>query len=141
MEDKQHKIFVYGTLKSGNSTRGLDSPQFADVEKTKLGIAKTIGSKFNMVDLGAFPGVVINGEHDILGEVWEGGEDFLQLCDSIEGHQKDKEANFYHRDKVDTTEGEAYIYHLDPWYWSDYGDDYENDDSITLSNKTLTWKR
>lgn len=135
------KIFVYGTLKSGNSTRGLDSPQFADVEKTKLGIAKTTSSKFNMVDLGAFPGVVVNGTHDILGEVWEGGKDFLDLCDSIEGHQKDKEANFYHRDKVDTTEGSAYIYHLDPWYWSDYGDDYENVPSITLSNNTLTWKR
>ena len=135
------KIFVYGTLKSGNSTRGLDSPQFADVEKTKLGIAKTTSSKFNMVDLGAFPGVVVNGTHDILGEVWEGGEDFLDLCDSIEGHQKDKEANFYHRDKIDTTEGSAYIYHLDPWYWSDYGDDYENVPSITLSNNTLTWKR
>ena len=135
------KIFVYGTLKSGNSTRGLDSPQFADVEKTKLGIAKTTSSKFNMVDLGAFPGVVVNGTHDILGEVWEGGEDFLDLCDSIEGHQKDKEANFYHRDKIDTTEGSAYIYHLDPWYWSDYGDDYENVPSITLSNNTLTWNR
>ncbi len=135
------KIFVYGTLKSGNSTRGLDSPQFADVEKTKLGIAKTTSSKFNMVDLGAFPGVVVNGTHDILGEVWEGGKDFLDLCDSIEGHQKDKEANFYHRDKVDTTEGSAYIYHLDPWYWSDYGDDYENVPSITLSNNTLTWNR
>jgi gamma-glutamylcyclotransferase (GGCT)/AIG2-like uncharacterized protein YtfP len=135
------KIFVYGTLKSGNSTRGLDSPQFADVEKTKLGIAKTIGSKFNMIDLGAFPGVVVNGTHDILGEVWEGGEDFLDLCDAIEGHQKDKEANFYHIDKVNTTEGEAYIYHLDPWYWSDYGDEYENVPSITLSNNTLTWKR
>ena len=135
------KIFVYGTLKSGNSTRGLDSPQFADVEKTKLGIAKTTSSKFNMVDLGAFPGVVVNGTHDILGEVWEGGEDFEVLCDSIEGHQKDKEDNFYHRDLVETTEGKAYIYHLDPWYWSDYGDDYENVDSITLSNNTLTWNR
>ena len=135
------KIFVYGTLKSGNSTRGLDSPQFAHVEKTKIGIAKTIGSKFNMVELGAFPGVVVNGTHDILGEVWEGGEDFEVLCDSIEGHQKDKEDNFYHRNLVETTEGKAYIYHLDPWYWSDYGDDYENVPSITLSNNTLTWNR
>ena len=135
------KIFVYGTLKSGNSTRGLDSPQFAHVEKTKIGIAKTTGSKFNMVELGAFPGVVVNGTHDILGEVWEGGEDFEVLCDSIEGHQKDKEDNFYHRNLVETTEGKAYIYHLDPWYWSDYGDDYENIDSIKLSNNTLTWNR
>jgi gamma-glutamylcyclotransferase (GGCT)/AIG2-like uncharacterized protein YtfP len=135
------KIFVYGTLKSGNSTRGLDSPQFDHIDKTKLGIAKTTGSKFNMVDLGAFPGVIVNGEHDILGEVWEGGKDFLELCDSIEGHLKDKEDNFYHRDKVGTTEGPAYIYHLDPWYWSDYGDDYENVPSITLSNNTLTWNR
>ena len=135
------KIFVYGTLKSGNSTRGLDSPQFDDVDKTKLGIAKTTESKFNLVDLGAFPGVVVNGTHDILGEVWQGGQEFLELCDSIEGHYSDKLQNFYHRDKVNTTEGSAYIYHLDPWYWSDYGDDYENVDSITLSNNTLTWKR
>jgi len=135
------KIFVYGTLKSGNSTRGLDSPQFDHIEKTKIGIARTTGSKFNMVELGAFPGVVVNGTHDILGEVWEGGDDFLDLCDSIEGHLKDKEDNFYHRDKVDTTEGKAYLYHLDPWYWSDYGDDYENVPSITLSNNTLTWNR
>ena len=135
------KIFVYGTLKSGNSTRGLDGFGLEDVEKRKLGIASTTDSKFNMVDLGAFPGVVINGEYDIIGEVWEGGEDFLDLCDSIEGHQKDKHKNFYHRDLVNTTEGPAYIYHLDPWYWSDYGDKYENVPSITLSNNTLTWKR
>ena len=134
------KIFVYGTLKSGNSTRGLDSPQFDHVEKTKLGIAKTTGSKFNLVELGAFPGAVINGTHDILGEVWEGGEDFLKLCDGIEGHKNDKDKNFYHRELFDTTEGEAYIYYLDPWYWSDYGDEYENVPSITLSNNTLTWK-
>lgn len=139
--EKLIKIFVYGTLKSGNSTRGLDSPQFDHIEKTKLGIARTTGSKFNMVELGAFPGVVVNGTHDILGEVWEGSDDFLVLCDSIEGHLKDKKDNFYHRDKVDTTEGKAYIYHLDPWYWSDYGDDYTNVPSITLSNNTLTWKR
>jgi gamma-glutamylcyclotransferase (GGCT)/AIG2-like uncharacterized protein YtfP len=134
------KIFVYGTLKSGNSTRGLDSPQFDHVEKTKLGIAKTTGSKFNLVELGAFPGAVINGDHDILGEVWEGGEDFLKLCDGIEGHKNDKDKNFYHRELFDTTEGPAYIYYLDPWYWSDYGDEYENVPSITLSNNTLTWK-
>tara|TARA_B100001093_G_scaffold463066_1_gene478807 strand:+ start:559 stop:981 length:423 start_codon:yes stop_codon:yes gene_type:complete len=134
------KIFVYGTLKSGNSTRGLDSPQFDHVEKTKLGIAKTTGSKFNLVELGAFPGAVINGTHDILGEVWEGGEDFLKLCDGIEGHKNDKDKNFYHRELFDTTEGPAYIYYLDPWYWSDYGDEYENVPSITLSNNTLTWK-
>ena len=52
--EKLIKIFVYGTLKSGNSTRGLDSPQFDHIEKTKLGIARTTGSKFNMVELGAF---------------------------------------------------------------------------------------
>ena len=70
------KIFVYGTLKSGNSTRGLDSPQFADVEKTKLGIAKTTSSKFNMVDLGAFPGVVVNGTHDIQAKFGKAAKTF-----------------------------------------------------------------
>lgn len=139
MEEKRYKIFVYGTLKSGNKTRGLDSKGFEHVQMEKIGQAVTTDSKFNMADLGSFPGVIINGTHDIVGEVWEGGEDFLQLCDSIEGHQGDKLKNFYHRDLVNTTEGKAFIYHLDPWYWSDYGDDYENVPSITLSNNKLTW--
>ena len=38
-----------------------------------------------MVDLGAFPGVIINGYNDIYGEVYEGGDDFLEYCDMIEG--------------------------------------------------------
>ena len=108
--EKTIKIFVSGTLKSGNPTRGLDGFGLEDVDKRKLGIASTTESKFKVVDLGSFPGVVINGEYDIIGEVWEGGEDFLDLCDSIEGHQKDKHKNFYHRDLVKTTEGPAYIY-------------------------------
>ena len=104
-----------------------------------MGKAVTTGAKFNMVELGAFPGIIVNGEHNIYGEVWEGGEDFLQYCDDVEGHQKDKAKNLYHRDLAGTTEGPAHLYHLDPTYWADYGEDYNDVPTISDTNNTLTW--
>ena len=124
MDKDKIKVFVYGTLKSGNKTRGLDQPLYdydddkssptygqpiLEIEKELIGKAVTTDSKFSMIDLGAFPGVIMNGDKDIYGEVYEGGEDFLAYCDMIEGHQGDKARNFYHRDLVNTSEGKAYI--------------------------------
>lgn len=143
MEQEKHKIFVYGTLKS-DGIRGLDKPIYdfydstKEIEKEFLGKAVTTDSKFSMVDLDAFPGVIINGYNDIYGEVYEGGDDLLEYCDMIEGHQSDKAKNFYHRDKVNTTEGPAYIYHLDPYYGDEYPD-YKESDRIKFKNNILTW--
>jgi len=145
MEEKRHKIFVYGTLKS-TGVRGLDQPihDFYDtsheIEKEFIGKAVTTDAKFSMVDLGAFPGVIINGKNDIYGEVYEGGDDFLKYCDMIEGHQGDRAKNFYHRDLVNTSEGKAFIYHLDPYYADEYPDHKESN-QITFKNNILTWLR
>jgi hypothetical protein len=72
--------------------------------------------------------------------VYEGGDDFLKYCDMIEGHQGDRAKNFYHRDLVNTTEGKAFIYHLDPYYAEEYPD-HNDSDQITFKNNTLTWLR
>ena len=155
MDTDKVKVFVYGTLKSGNKTRGLDQPLYdydddkssptygqptVEIEKELIGKAVTTDSKFSMIDLGAFPGVIMNGDKDIYGEVYEGGEDFLRYCDMIEGHQGDKARNFYHRDLVNTSEGKAYIYHLDPYYAEDYPG-HEDSPDIVLTNNLLTWNK
>tara|TARA_B100001057_G_scaffold499099_1_gene608515 strand:+ start:3286 stop:3753 length:468 start_codon:yes stop_codon:yes gene_type:complete len=155
METKEKfQVFVYGTLKSGNKVRGLDQPIYIydedrqsptygqpieEIEKELIGKATTTDKKFSMVDLGSFPGVIQNGYHDVYGEVYAGGQDFLDYCDKIEGHQGDKAKNFYHRDLVNTTEGKAFIYYLDPYY-SEY-DDHKTSNDISLKNGILNWLR
>ena len=54
-----NRVFVYGTLKSGGEIRGLN--QFEDA--VIVGKAKTQYPDYDMADLGAFPGVFLNGEH------------------------------------------------------------------------------
>ena len=63
-----NKVFVYGTLKSGGSIRGLEN--FGD-GAVIVGRAKTTYPDYTMVDLGAFPGVLMGGTKHIQGEVWE----------------------------------------------------------------------
>ena len=63
-----NKVFVYGTLKSGGEIRGLN--QFGEGASI-VGKAKTQYPDYEMSDLGAFPGVFLNGKFHIQGEVWE----------------------------------------------------------------------
>ena len=53
-----NKVFVYGTLKSGGQIRGLN--QFGD-GAVIVGKAQTVYPDYDMIDLGAFPGVVKGG--------------------------------------------------------------------------------
>ena len=63
--DRLDKVFVYGSLKSGGSVRGLNQFEGATI----VGKAKTLYPDYNMIDLGSFPGVTKNGEKHIQGEV------------------------------------------------------------------------
>jgi gamma-glutamylcyclotransferase (GGCT)/AIG2-like uncharacterized protein YtfP len=98
-----NKVFVYGTLKKGNTLRGID--KFGDAEF--LGNADTVNSHYKMFSLGAFPAVTLGGEHKVSGEVWEVGNDTFQVLDQIEGFP-----NFYDRSIVSTTIGDAWMYHI-----------------------------
>jgi len=98
-----NKVFVYGTLKKGNTIRGID--KFGDAEF--LGIADTVDSHYKMFSLGAFPAVTKGGEHKVSGEVWEVSNDTFQVLDQIEGFP-----NFYDRSIVSTTIGDAWMYHI-----------------------------
>ena len=92
-----NKVFVYGTLKSGGEVRGLN--QFGD-GATIVGKAKTQYPDYEMADLGAFPGVFLNGKYHIEGEVWEVDDETLEHLDAIEGYP-----DFYSRQVTHTTQG------------------------------------
>ena len=99
-----NKVFVYGTLKSGGQIRGLN--QFGD-GAVIVGKAQTVYPDYDMIDLGAFPGVVKGGTYKIQGEVWEVDDQTMQDLDAIEGYP-----DFYNREVTMTTQGKAWMYHL-----------------------------
>lgn len=125
-----NKVFVYGTLKSGGALRGIDT--LSD-QSILIGKATTEYPDYDMLDLGAFPGVV-SGTNYIQGEVWEVDEDTFHILDHIEGYP-----NFYNRKMVHTTEGKAWMYYLNnetDYYGSTTSD---QSDRIEKANEALIW--
>lgn len=99
-----NKVFVYGTLKSGGAIRGLN--QFGE-GAVIVGKAQTVYPDYDMIDLGAFPGVVKGGTYKIEGEVWEVSDEVMEQLDAIEGYP-----DFYDREPTMTTQGKAFMYYL-----------------------------
>lgn len=99
-----NKVFVYGTLKRGNRTRGMDKMGNA----TFVDQAITTESTYSLYDLGSFPAVSREGDNRIMGEVWEVDNELMTVLDHIEGYP-----DFYNRSLVSTTAGEAWMYHID----------------------------
>lgn len=126
-----NKVFVYGTLKAGDSMRGIDriSPNAVIVGK-----AVTTYPDYDMIDLGAFPGAV-DGNRHIGGEVWEVDEDTFQLLDQIEGFP-----DFYNRKIVDTSQGKAWMYYLENSAEYVNSNPSELSDRIDNLKETLIWK-
>ena len=124
-----NKVFVYGTLKSGGEVRGLH--QFGD-GATIVGKAKTQYPDYEMSDLGAFPGVFLNGKFHIEGEVWEVDDETMEQLDAIEGYP-----TFYSRTPTHTTQGKAWMYFLDPNKYQ--GSPPEESNQITIDRDTLIW--
>lgn len=105
-----HRVFVYGTLKSGGRVRGLDTLGWMrDIEDaaTLIGEASTVNASFSLYDLGSFPAACIEGDNKILGEVWEVNDEMFEILDGIEGYP-----TFYDRTRVNTTHGEAWMYYI-----------------------------
>lgn len=97
------RVFVYGTLMKGNTTRGLD--QFPGSKF--VGSAVTSSSTYSMYDLGAFPAACLTGDNAIKGEVWEVDENTFHVLDRIEGYP-----TLYNRKIIDTSHGRAWMYYM-----------------------------
>ena len=98
------RVLVYGTLKRGHSNNHLLS------ESKFLGMGQ-VNLNGELVDLGAFPGVVRKPEapmYAVRGEVYECDTDTLNALDWLEGHPR-----FYERIKHNTTTGiRTWVYTL-----------------------------
>lgn len=123
-----NRVFVYGTLKKGNTIRGID--RFGDAEY--VSDAQTIDSQYSMYTMGAFPAVVLGGQHRVTGEVWEVSEETFQVLDQIEGFP-----DFYTRSVIETTAGPAWMYHIETI--AHYGS--RVDELSTNNTGILEWTR
>tara|TARA_B100001287_G_scaffold252144_1_gene233872 strand:- start:271 stop:774 length:504 start_codon:yes stop_codon:yes gene_type:complete len=144
---KCDQVFVYGTLKTGGEIRGLNN---MGLNVNPKGKANTSYSDYEMIDLGAFPGL-LKGNSTIIGEVWELDEEALYALDGMEGFERNKlpvdwkapnfgdhiKGNFYSRTLIQTSQGKAWIYFLDEQTYGKYRDLESN--NIEKVDNTLIW--
>jgi gamma-glutamylcyclotransferase (GGCT)/AIG2-like uncharacterized protein YtfP len=141
------QVFVYGTLKTGGEIRGMNTMGLNVVPKGK---AKTSYPDYEMLDLGAFPGL-LKGDSYIFGEVWQLDEQALFTLDGIEGFDRDEEDvdwrlpvfgnayqhSFYSRTIIETSQGKAWVYFLGEKEYGKYRG--LESDNIEKQENTLTW--
>ena len=130
-------VFVYGTLKSTGSIRGMMSLVDDEAKAEIVGKTKTTYPDYQMMDLGAFPGVVDGGTKHIQGELYKVNEWMMAKLDMIEGVAND----FYKVKKVDTDLGKGWMYYLDKEYGQDLGTNLDTryTDRIEEIDNTLIW--
>ena len=102
-----NKVAVYGSLRKGLHNHVLLE------DSDYLGLDKLQG-EYTLLDLGSFPGLILQGDTDITIEVYEVDEETFQNLDWLEGYP-----SFYNRTEVETLYGTAWVYYLQ-------GDKYSN---------------
>lgn len=96
------RVFVYGTLLTGQSNHAL-------LHGCTLVRAARTQACFELVDLGAFPGLVAGGTVAVAGEVYAVDETTLARLDRLEGHP-----HFYERKTIRLEDGEEVMAYLLP---------------------------
>jgi gamma-glutamylcyclotransferase (GGCT)/AIG2-like uncharacterized protein YtfP len=146
--EKCGQVFVYGTLKTGGEIRGLNN---LGLNVEPKGKAKTSYPDYEMLDLGAFPGL-LKGKSFIVGEVWSVDADALFTLDGIEGFDRDEEEvewklpnfgdasqhSFYTRTVIETSQGKAWVYFLGEQEYGKYRG--LESDNIQREENTSTWQ-
>ena len=105
-------VFVYGSLLSG----GAGQKEGAFGNHRVIEGAKFLGEHvtepiFTMISLSAFPGVIENGNTQIIGEIYEITDEIFARLDRLEGYPV-----FYGRQQIATAYGHAWIYLLPSTY-------------------------
>lgn len=98
-----NKVFVYGSLKKsyGNHVL-LKTSNF-------IGEDETIRDDLCLMDFGPYPGVYLNGESIVKGELYEVTDDVFRSLDGLEGYP-----HYYNRMEVDLKSGEkAWMYFIE----------------------------
>ena len=96
------RIFVYGTLMTGQPNHGLLE------EATHLGTGHTEAA-FDLINLGAFPALLAGGSTSVRGELYEVNSQTLAALDRLEGHPL-----FYRRGTIRLETGKKVAAYLFP---------------------------
>ena len=75
------KIFVYGTLRKGDSRSFF----LSDVEQAKFLRDIKTKPQYTLVNVGMFPALIKEGNTSVVGELWEIDERTKKALDLIEG--------------------------------------------------------
>ncbi len=98
--DSRTRVFVYGTLRSGEPNHYLlDDRALVGIVCTEPG--------FELVSLGAFPAMVAGGTTAVVGEVYEVDPVTLAALDRLEGHPR-----FYQRQPIRLADGDEVLAYL-----------------------------
>lgn len=96
------RVFTYGTLMTGQPNHRLL------VNARRIGAART-EPRYDLLDLGAFPGMATGGATSIAGEVYEVDRPTLARLDRLEGHPR-----FYIRSQIRLENGEEVATYIFP---------------------------
>lgn len=111
MNKKDHNLIaVYGSLRKECGNHPL-------LSESKHLSTETIEFNGHMVSLGGFPALIVDEKENnpITIEVYEVDPDTFKMVDGLEGcttGDKFSHANFYNRKKIETSEGEAWVYYI-----------------------------
>jgi len=100
-----NKVFVYGSLLKGMGNSRL-------LKDAKL-LGRTKITGFTMLDLGWFPGIVVNNDTKtpVYGEVYEVDDETFTRLDHLEGYNpSNPESGLYNKTIVSTDFGDATVY-------------------------------
>ncbi|MBL4834575.1 MAG: gamma-glutamylcyclotransferase [Pseudomonas sp.] len=103
MQPLKHRVAVYGTLKRGMSNHDLLQASSFLGEDTLTNVT--------LYDLGLFPAAKFEASHGITVELFEIDDATLTCLDRLEGYRPHApEQSFYHRHRIDTRHGDAWVY-------------------------------
>jgi len=95
-------VAVYGTLRKNHYNNYLLRNQ------AYVGLHRTT-PEYTMYSLGGFPAVTLNGENEIVLEIFQVNDnETLKNLDSLEGYP-----TFYNRKEIDTEYGKAWMYYME----------------------------
>ncbi|WP_428000268.1 gamma-glutamylcyclotransferase family protein [Acidovorax sp.] len=103
-------VFVYGTLRQGGTndiTRLQPAPRF-------VGISRTAGTLYH---LGAYPGLVLGGTLDVVGEVYAIAPALERRLDEIEEIHGRPDDEYFRRERTLQVDGrpvDCLVYEINP---------------------------
>lgn len=110
--DQPRHVFVYGTLRRGGDN---------DINRLRPA-ARFVGAgavKGTMYHFGRYPGVLLGGEGDIAGEVYEITPELERILDEIEELYPQQTNEYFKRDIVVEVQGRpvpCIVYEINPDY-------------------------